>query len=119
CWIYPAARAWSPCRWGEIVRPGGSVIGVDLSEGMIEEARSRAADQGVKNITFKQIDAEALDLPDDSFDLIICSLGLMYYPYPEKALSEMVRVLKPGGRAVVLVWGARKACGWAEIFPIT
>ena len=65
------------------------------------------------------MDAEDLDFPDNTFDLVICSLGLMYYPNPEIALSEMFRVLKSGGRAVALVWGARENCGWAEIFPIT
>lgn len=103
----------------EIVQPNGSVTGVDLSKGMIEEARSRAENEGIGNVTFKRMDAEALDLPDNSFDLVICSLGLMYFPNPDKALEEMYRVLKPGGRAAALVWGARKECGWAEIFPIT
>ncbi|HLR27039.1 MAG TPA: methyltransferase domain-containing protein [Fodinibius sp.] len=104
---------------GEIVRPGGSVMGIDLSEGMIEEARQERNKKDIENIYFQQMDAEALELPDNTFDVVICSLGLMYYPHPEKALSEMVRVLKPGRRAVVLVWGARKAYDWAEIFPIT
>ena len=103
----------------EIVRPNGSVTGVDISEGMIEKARQERNKKNIENVYFQQMDAEALELPDNTFDLVICSLGLMYYPYPEKALSEMFRVLKPGGRAVALVWGAREACGWAEIFPIT
>ena len=103
----------------EIIRPDGMVTGVDLSEGMIEEVRSRANKQGIGNIIFKQMDAEDLDFPDNTFDLVICSLGLMYYPNPEIALSEMFRVLKSGGRAVALVWGARENCGWAEIFPIS
>jgi ubiquinone/menaquinone biosynthesis C-methylase UbiE len=64
------------------------------------------------------MDAEALDLPNNAFDVVICSLGLMYFPNPGKALKEMYRVLKPGGRAVALVWGERRLCGWAEIFPI-
>jgi SAM-dependent methyltransferase len=48
----------------------------------------------------------------------LCSLGLMYMPDPRKALEEMRRVLKPGGRAVAAVWGQRAKCGWAEIFEI-
>ena len=103
---------------GAIVGPNGSVTGVDLSEGMIEKAQIHAKEKNVQNIRFLHMDAETLDLPDDSFDLIICSLGLMYYPYPQKAMGEMFRVLKPNGRAAVLVWGERKACGWAAIFPI-
>lgn len=103
----------------EIVQPGGSVTGIDLSEGMIEEAKYRAAEQKLDNITFVHMGAEVLGFPDNSFDLVLCSLGLMYFPHPESALQEMHRVLKPGGWTAVLVWGERSKCGWAEIFPIT
>ncbi|MDZ7694101.1 MAG: methyltransferase domain-containing protein [Balneolaceae bacterium] len=102
----------------EIVQPGGSVTGIDLSEGMIEKARSVKEQKGIDNVSFQRMDAEALNLPDSIFDLGTCSLGLMYFPNPNKALEEMHRVLKPGGRAVALVWGKRKECGWADIFPI-
>jgi SAM-dependent methyltransferase len=50
---------------------------------------------------------------------VLCALGLMYVPDTVRALAEMRRVLGPGGRAAAAVWGARKKCGWAEIFPIT
>lgn len=103
----------------QIVQAGGAVTGVDLSEGMIKEAQLRANQLGMKNITFVRMDAEALEFKDDTFDVVICSLGLMYFPHPERALREMYRVLKPGGYAVALVWGERARCGWAEIFPIT
>ena len=64
------------------------------------------------------MDAESLDHPDHSFDAVLCGLGLMYVAEPPNALREMRRVLRPGGRAAAAVWGARKNCGWAEIFPI-
>jgi SAM-dependent methyltransferase len=64
------------------------------------------------------MDAEQLDVPDASFDAVLCALGLMYVPDPLRALAEFRRVLRPGGRAAVAVWGARARCGWAEIFPI-
>ena len=103
----------------EIVQPGGSVTGIDISDGMIERAESENRRKGVENITFHRMDAEALNFSDNSFDKVICSLGLMYFPGPDKAIQEMYRVLKPGGCAVALVWGRRSSCGWAEIFPIT
>ncbi len=62
--------------------------------------------------------AEALDTPDESFDAVVCGLGLMYVPEVAAALGEMHRVLVQGGRAVAAVWGARARCGWADIFPI-
>lgn len=102
----------------EAISPGGSVMATDISEGMIKKADRRAHEQGITNITFKRMDAEALELPDARFDSIICSLGLMYFPDPEQALSEMFRVLKPGGQLACLVWGERKNCGWAGVFPI-
>jgi len=63
------------------------------------------------------MDAEALACSDASFDVAINSLGAMYYPDPDKAFREMYRIIKPGGRAVALLWGRRSTCGWAEIFP--
>jgi SAM-dependent methyltransferase len=64
------------------------------------------------------MDGEALDCPDASFDVAVCALGLMYMPEPERALREMRRVLRPGGRMVAVVWGERSRCGWASVFGI-
>lgn len=102
----------------EAVGPEGSVTGIDLSEGMIDKATSLADKDGVSNVSFQRMDAEELDFPDDTFDVALNSLGLMYYPDPDKAIREMYRVVKPEGRAAALVWGQRKECGWADIFPI-
>ncbi|MDX1672776.1 MAG: class I SAM-dependent methyltransferase [Balneolaceae bacterium] len=102
----------------EAVTREGQVTGIDLSEGMIEQAQSLAAERGLSHISFHHMDAEELDLPDNRFDVAVNALGLMYYPDPELAATEMYRVLKKGGRAGALVWGQRKACGWADIFPI-
>jgi ubiquinone/menaquinone biosynthesis C-methylase UbiE len=100
------------------VGSNGSVTGVDISEGMIVEAAAMARERGIDNVSFHRMDAEALELPDASFDVAVNSLGLMYVPDPDRALREMNRVLRPGGRALALVWGRRRECGWAEIFPI-
>ena len=67
---------------------------------------------------FARMDAEQLDLPDARFDVALCALGLMYVPDPAKAAREMRRVLRPGGRMVIAVWGERARCGWADLFSI-
>jgi len=102
----------------ETVGSSGQISGIDWSEKMIEHAREEATKRGLQNVNFGHMDAEQLDFAEASFDVAINSLGAMYYPDPDKAFREMYRVLKPGGRAGALVWGRRKECGWADIFPI-
>ena len=106
---FPAADA---------VGPSGEVVATDLSDAMVTSVAGGARDRGLAHVSARRMDAEALDLPDASFDAVLCALGLMYVPDPRQALTEFRRVLRPGGRAVVAVWGARRRCGWAEIFPI-
>jgi len=100
------------------VGPDGEVIGTDISEEMIATASALARAQRTENVSFVRMDAEALDFPSGSFDVTLCALGLMYAPSPEGAIKEMYRVTKSGGRAVCAVWGERRLCGWASIFPI-
>ncbi|HEY7640367.1 MAG TPA: methyltransferase domain-containing protein [Steroidobacteraceae bacterium] len=100
------------------VGPGGSVLGTDLSGQMIEVARERARAQRATNVQFERMDAETLDFPDATFDVVLCSLGLMYLPDPQRAVREWRRVLKPGGRVAIGVWGKRANCGWSPVFPI-
>jgi ubiquinone/menaquinone biosynthesis C-methylase UbiE len=85
---------------------------------MVEQIRATAAERALAHVTALRAHAEEAVLPASSFDVALCSLGLMYVPDPAAALREMRRVLEPGGRAVLAVWGARSKCGWAEIFPI-
>ena len=106
-------------RAAEAVGEQGTVVGTDISGEMIETARRGAAARDLANVTFERGDAEALPLADASFDAAVCGLGLMYVPDPVRALCEMRRLLRPGGRAAAAVWGARRNCGWAENFPIT
>lgn len=105
-------------RIAETVGSDGEVVATDLSDGMIRIAESVAEEKNVKNVNFRRMDAEDLKLDDASFDAAICALGLMYVPDPVESLKEMNRVLKPGKCAVAAIWGERKNCGWADIFPI-
>jgi ubiquinone/menaquinone biosynthesis C-methylase UbiE len=107
-------------RLAEAVGDGGTVVGTDISGEMIKAANRIADERGVSNTEFRRLDAEDLQLEGaEQFDTAVCGLGLMYVPDPGKALAEMYRVLRPGGRFAAAVWGARAKCGWAEIFPIT
>jgi ubiquinone/menaquinone biosynthesis C-methylase UbiE len=96
----------------------GWVLGIDLSGQMVDAARRRASERRLSNASFLRMDAESLDLPDASFDVALCALGLMYMPDPGQAVREMRRVLRPGGRLVIAVWGERSRCGWSALFPI-
>ena len=100
------------------VQSAGRVVGIDLSGRMIDAARRRAEDSNIANVTFARMDAERLELPDASFDVVLCALGLMYMPDPARALREMRRVLRPRGRLVAVVWGDRSMCGWSPLFSI-
>jgi ubiquinone/menaquinone biosynthesis C-methylase UbiE len=105
-------------RAAEQVGPEGHLLGTDISDKMVEAARVLAADNKFHRTAFERMDAENLSVDEGAFDAALCALGLMYVPDPAKALIEMKRALKPGGRAVSAVWGRRDRCGWAEIFPI-
>jgi ubiquinone/menaquinone biosynthesis C-methylase UbiE len=103
----------------ERVGPDGQVVATDIAEKMVEQTREHANQRGVTNVTLDRMDAEELTFADASFDVVMCVLGLMYPADPQRAIEEMFRVLRPGGRAAACVWGRRDHCGWAEIFPIT
>lgn len=80
-----------------VVGPTGHVVAADLSASMVEQAKQRLG--GAPNITFAVEDGQALSIEDGSFDALICSLGLMFFPDPARGLSEFLRVLRPGARA--------------------
>ncbi|HXA84841.1 MAG TPA: class I SAM-dependent methyltransferase [Candidatus Dormibacteraeota bacterium] len=84
----------------------GDVVGVDLSPAPLKIAEERAVQRGLVNVTFKQADAHELPFADNSFDRITSRLGVMFFSDLPRALGEIHRVLKPAGRAVLLVWGA-------------
>lgn len=88
-----------------LVGPNGSVTGVDLAPGMVELARKKAEEQGLKNVIFQEADGEALPFPDESFDVVLCNHGLVHMTDRTKALHEMQRVLKKKDGVLALsVW---------------
>ncbi len=81
---------------------GGRVIGIDHSPGMIEQACAKAHRSGLGEVaTFRQSDAEQLEFSDQSFDIVLSLYALFHFPDPLRALREMHRVLRPGGRVVI------------------
>jgi len=90
-------------RFAGLVGPEGEVIMSDINLAMLEEGRKRMVDEGhAGNIEYMQIDAESIPFPDNSFHVVTIGFGLRNVTDKEKALREMHRVLKPGGRALVL-----------------
>jgi ubiquinone/menaquinone biosynthesis C-methylase UbiE len=102
----------------ELAGENGFVMANDISDKMVEMGAAIAKEKNLSNISFQRMDAEELEVEDNSYNIALCALGLMYFPDPLKAIKEMYRLLKPGGHAVVAVWGQRKNCGWAEVFEI-
>ena len=82
----------------EIVGPGGYVLGLDLSAPMIAEAKVELAALKIRNVYVRIGDAEHLDLPDASFDTVLCGFGVFFFQDPAAAFSECRRVLRAGGR---------------------
>lgn len=97
------------------VGPGGHVLATDISEGIVELARQVAREQGLPQIETRAMDGEKLDLPDASFDAVLCRLGLMYMPHPVTALGEWRRVLKTGGRVAVVVFSTPDRNDWGAL----
>lgn len=88
----------------ERVGATGSVVGVDVNPAMLGVARSAPAPPGA-SIDWREANAEALPLPDASFDVVLCQLGLMFVADRSAALREIRRVLAPGGRVAITVPG--------------
>lgn len=85
----------------ERVMPLGSVVGVDINEGMLSVAARKAP-----SVDWRRAPAEALPFERASFDRVASLFGLMFFEDRSRAISEMLRVLRPGGRLVVAVWGS-------------
>ncbi len=91
-------------KLAERVGPEGSVTIIDFSPEMVRLAEKHARERRLTNVRTRVMDIENLDLPDNSFDVITCSFGVMSFPDTSRAVAEMKRVLKPGGRIGFTVW---------------
>jgi ubiquinone/menaquinone biosynthesis C-methylase UbiE len=88
----------------ERVGPTGYVLATDISANMLKLAADAAREAGLTNVETRVMDAENIDLDADSFDAVICQLGLMVFPNPAKVLRAMRRVVRQGGKVATLVF---------------
>jgi SAM-dependent methyltransferase len=97
-------------RLAELVGPAGSVLATDVAQGMVELTAGALAD--VPHAEARRVDAADTGLPDEGFDAVAFVMGLMFVPEPERAVSEIRRVLRPGGRAGIAVWAGPDKNPW-------
>ena len=90
------------------VAPTGRVTATDLGPGMMSLAEELARKKGLTNIEFREASAESLPFPDESYEVLTCRFGIMFFPDLPKALRECFRVLKRGGRAAFVAWGKKE-----------
>lgn len=92
--LFPAAQR---------VGPHGTVVGIDLAEGMVQATTAEIARQHLPQASMLQMDAENLTFADASFDTLLCGFAIFLFPHLERALSEFFRVLRPGGRIGITI----------------
>src|SRR6185436_2377054 len=85
----------------------GSVVGADLSSGLLERARAKAQAAGLDNVEFRLADMTALGYPDASFDAVVSVFSIFFVPDMEGLVRELWRMVRPGGRLAVTTWGPR------------
>ena len=90
------------------VAPGGEVVLSDVVPEMTAIASARADTLGLSNVSTRVLDLEAIEQPNDTYDVVLCREGLMLATEPARAAREIRRVLRPGGRVAVAVWGPRE-----------
>jgi ubiquinone/menaquinone biosynthesis C-methylase UbiE len=98
-----------------IVGEHGRLISTDFSPAMVEVARRRGAERGLANVEYRVMDAERIELDAASVDRVLCRFGFMLMADPAAALAEARRVLRPGGRLALAVWGAPERNPWITI----
>ena len=90
-------------KFSKIVGPEGSVVLADINESMLKVGRDRLINRGItENVTFSQADAQYLPFPDKTFDVVTIAFGLRNVTNKDMAIRSMFRVLKPGGKLLIL-----------------
>lgn len=81
--------------------PQGKITGVDFSPGMLDQARQKAVSLNINNVEFLEMDMQALEFPDNSFDIAICAFGIFFVEDMDTQLSHISSKVKPGGKVAV------------------
>lgn len=97
------------------VGPDGTVLCSDFSQAMVDAVAERVERLGIPNVSTQVLDAQQLELPDGDFDSVLCRFGYMLMADPQQALRESARVLRPGGRLVLAVWGVAEENPWLSL----
>jgi ubiquinone/menaquinone biosynthesis C-methylase UbiE len=97
------------------VGSSGRVLATDISSNLLSYAAAAAQEAGLENLETRVMDGEALDLDDESFDAVISRLGLMLIPNVNRAMSEIYRVLKNGGRVSAVLFSTPDKSPWLSI----
>jgi SAM-dependent methyltransferase len=98
-----------------ILGDNGQLISTDFSPEMVDVARRRGSELALGNVDYRVIDAERIELDSDAVDAVVCQSVYMLVADPAAALVETRRVLRPGGRLALSVWGAPERNPWASI----
>jgi ubiquinone/menaquinone biosynthesis C-methylase UbiE len=98
-----------------MVAPGGEVVLSDVAAEMTAIAAARAKALGLSNIATRVLDLEQIEQADASYDAVLCREGLMLVPDPARAAREIRRILRPGGRVALAVWGERDRNPWLSV----
>ena len=96
--------------------PQGKVTGIDLSSGMLQRAQEKAAQKGLSNTRFIQMDLDHLELDNNSFDVVTSSFGLFFLEDMQTALSNIVATVKPGGRVAISSFTGNAFDPFSQIF---
>jgi ubiquinone/menaquinone biosynthesis C-methylase UbiE len=91
----------------------GRVVGVDVSEEMLQVARRRSAEEGLRNVVFELADAQDHPFPAAHFDLCISRFGAMFFADPVAAFANIARTMRPGARLALMVWQGQEQNEWS------
>ena len=101
------------------ILPAASITGIDISNGMLEIGRSKIKKLGLQNkINLLNGDSETIGFADNTFDAVTVAFGVRNFEHLEKGLNEIKRVLKPGGKLVVLEFSQPKAIGITQLYNV-